>query len=107
MVPLHTVFVTIHPLEFILVPFLLIAGGLSGLSLVNPELAFRYENIFQLRDVELSGFGVALQVLGGALGLLIGGPYLYLREMPFGLFSTITFYGSALVVMVVHWPPDL
>ncbi|MCL9814664.1 hypothetical protein [Natranaeroarchaeum aerophilus] len=107
MVPSHAAFITIHPIEYILLPVLLIAGALSGLSLVDPELAFRYENIFQLRDVELSGFGVTLQVLGGALGLLIGGPYLYLQEIPFGVLSAVAFYGSALVVMVVHWPPDL
>jgi len=105
MVPFHAAFVTIHPVEYIFAPLLLIVGALSGLSLVDPELAFRYENIFQLRDVELSGFGVALQVLGGILALLIGGPYLHLQSIPFGVLSAVAFYGSALVVMVVHWPP--
>lgn len=68
MVPFHAAFVLIHPVEYILLPVLLIAGALSGLSIVNPELAFRYGNIFQLRDVELSGFGVAVQVIGGLSG---------------------------------------
>ncbi|QSG03583.1 hypothetical protein [Natranaeroarchaeum sulfidigenes] len=104
MVPLQTAFVAVHPVEFLLAPLLLLVGALGGLSIVNPELAFRYENIFQLRDVELSGFGVALQVLGGVLALLVAGPYLYLQDIPFGVLSAVTFYGSALVVMYVHRP---
>lgn len=87
MVPLHAAVGTIHSVEYILASFLLIVGALSGLSSVDPELAFRYENVFQLRDVELSVFGVALQVLGGALALVIGGPYLYLQEIPVARWS--------------------
>lgn len=107
MVSLQTAFVAVHPVEYILFPVLLIVGALSGLSIVDPELAFRYENIFQLRDVELSGLGVALQVGGGLLALLIGGPYLHLQEIPFGVLSAAAFYGSALLAIVVHWPPEL
>ncbi len=107
MVPLHTALIGIHPVEYIFAPVLLIVGALSGLSIVDPELAFRYENIFQLRDVELSGLGVALQVGGGLLALLIVGPYLHLQEIPFGVLSATAFYGSALLAIVVHWPPEL
>ncbi len=41
------------------------------LSLVDPERAFRLENIFQLRDVELSEFGIAMQHIGGALLIIV------------------------------------
>lgn len=45
--------------------------GLYGsLSFCFPQLAFRLENIFQLRSVELSGFGLFIHKAGGIV--LIG-----------------------------------
>lgn len=93
-----------HPLEPLFVPVWAIAGGLSGLSLVDPELAFRYENVFQLRDVELSSFGVFLQVGGGILALVLFGVYILARPS-LGFVSVLAFYGSAVVALSRHWPP--
>ena len=97
--------ITWHPLELLFIPVWVIIGALSGLSLVNPELAFRYENIFQLRDVELSSFGVVLQVGGGILVLLIVGPYFFIQTPSFGIVSLLTLYGGAIVALIRHWPP--
>lgn len=57
-------------------------AAFGSLSIVDPELAFRLENIFQLRSVELSTFGVLVHQLGGlvavlaslVLSLSLGGP---------------------------------
>lgn len=57
-------------------------AAFGSLSIVDPELAFRLENIFQLRSVELSTFGVLVQQLGGLVAVLaslilslgLGGP---------------------------------
>ncbi|SDR13938.1 hypothetical protein [Natronobacterium texcoconense] len=94
-----------HPIEFVFVPVWLIIGGLCGLSLVDPELAFRYENIFQLREAELTAFGVVLQVGGGLLALLLVGPYTVFRLSPIGAVTLVSFYGSAAIVLIKHWPP--
>lgn len=95
-----------HPLELLFVPVWGIAGALSGLSIVDPELAFRYENIFQLRDVELSSFGIVLQVGGGLLALVIVAPYIFFRAPSLGLVSVLAFYGGAVLMSVRHWPPE-
>ncbi len=80
-----------HPLELLFLPVWALVGALCGLSIVDPELAFRYENVFQLRDVELSSFGVALQVGGGLLALVIVGPYIFIRMPSLGIISAVGF----------------
>ncbi|MFP8956169.1 hypothetical protein ACLI4Y_05530 [Natrialbaceae archaeon A-CW3] len=95
-----------HPIELVLVPLWFAAGGFAGLSIVDPERAFRYENLFQIRDVELSALGVAVQVGMGVLALLIVVPFLSMHDMPFGVVSALSFYGGALAILATHWPPS-
>ncbi|WP_254864052.1 hypothetical protein [Halovivax gelatinilyticus] len=69
--------VLLTAIAFVLGVFLLMWGILS---IVDPERAFRYENIFQIRDVELSGFGVAIQQISGVF-LLFATPFVVGRAM--------------------------
>lgn len=52
---------------------LVVAYGI--LSVVDPEMAFRIENFLQLRDVELSDFGIMMHVVGGVF-LLFATPFI-------------------------------
>lgn len=55
----------------VVVGILLLLMALYGsLGFTYPQLAFRLENIFQLRSVELSGFGLIAHKIGGLI--LIG-----------------------------------
>lgn len=81
------------------VPFLyalLLALTAYGVfSMYNPERAFRVENPFQVNEVELSEFGVTMQVIGGFVVVLITG-YFGLR------FSTRHWlYPISFVVVVI------
>lgn len=55
----------------------LIMGLYGSISFSYPQLAFRLENIFELRSVELSGFGMFVQKSGGLLliGTALGLPF--------------------------------
>lgn len=97
--------VSLFAFEILFLPVWMILGGLSGLTLVNPELAFRYSNIFQLRDVELTQFGVVLHVGGSLLMLTVAVPYFLLRNPAIGWISVAAIYGSAGMMMFRHWPP--
>lgn len=59
----------------------------GSLSVVFPQLAFRIENILQLRSVELSVFGVVLHKLGGLflIILAVAFPYRYQLGLMLGL----------------------
>lgn len=48
-------------------PILFIFAAWGSLSFIYPQLAFRIENIFQLRSVELSVFGVLVHKVGGLI----------------------------------------
>ncbi|ADD04889.1 uncharacterized protein Nmag_1310 [Natrialba magadii ATCC 43099] len=79
-------------------------GAFAGLSIVDPERAFRYENIFQIRTVELTEFGKLLQVGGGVIGALI---------VPFFAASAVGVIGGAFSilgtasVMIHYWRTDM
>lgn len=96
---------TLLLLELAFVPLWLVLGALSGLTVVDPELAFRYWNIFQLRDVELSMFGVVLYVGGALLSLVVVMPVAILLYDPLGWITAVSYYGGAGLLMVRHWPP--
>ena len=98
-------FLSVDPIEFVFVPVWAILGALCGLTLVNPERAFRYVNIFQLRDVELSTFGIVWHVGGALITLAFAFPYVLIQGEPIGVISAVTFYGVAVGMFVRNWPP--
>lgn len=98
-------FLSVDPVEILFVPVWALLGGLCGLTLVNPERAFRYLNLFQLRDAELSTFGIVYHVGGALITLAIAFPYVLIRGEPIGVLSAVTLYGAAVAVLVRNWPP--
>lgn len=73
-----------------------IFGAFFGLSIVDPERAFRYENLFQIRTVELSEFGKLLQVGGGVLCVLAG-PFIAASIV--GRIGAIFFIGGVVAII--------
>ena len=92
-------------LELVFTPAWFLFGALCGVALVHPELAFRYSNIFQLREVELTMVGVILHVGGAVVALLLVFPYFLLTSPALGWASAIAFYAGAAVFVQRHWPP--
>lgn len=83
------------------VGFQLLVGGIlfglgwfSALNVVGPKRAFRYENMFQLRSVELSEFGTLMQVIGGVLGIVVG---LFVAGGIVGPFGVVTLIAGVAV----------
>lgn len=87
---------------------ILLASAWATLGVIYPQLSFRIENIFQLREVELSTFGLLLHKGGGllALGLLVYFPISYdlpelLVAVPLGMAVPIVYcYRTYGVIMV-------
>ncbi|MCL9817124.1 hypothetical protein [Natronocalculus amylovorans] len=75
--------------DILLLLILGLAGAFSGLSIVDPARAFRYENFLQIRSIELTEFGRALQQGGGILGLLIGPAIGYTMIGPIGVVAVL------------------
>ena len=98
-------FLSVDPIEFVFVPVWVLIGALCGLTLVNPERAFRYLNIFQLRDAELSTFGIVWHVGGALIALAFAFPYVLIQGEPIGVLSAVIFYGATVGMLVRNWPP--
>lgn len=60
---------SLHPTLIASVVFAPIAAY-GALGIADPELAFRLENVFQLREVELSTFGILVHKAGGFVAVI-------------------------------------
>jgi len=47
-------------------------GLLGMVGVVDPELSFRLQNLFQVNRVELTGFGRAMHYYGGLFSIVFG-----------------------------------
>lgn len=72
----------------------------GALGVVHPELAFRLENIFQLRQVELSTFGLFVHQFGGFVAVLV---CLLLAVAYGGLVAAVVVSIAALAVPAYHY----
>lgn len=75
-------------------------AALGALGLVDPELAFRLENIFQLRSVELSPFGRFVQRAGGIVAVLV---CVVVTASLAGIVATLVVVATALAVPTYYY----
>lgn len=88
------VFLIVSPIIFLMAAF-------GALGVVYPELAFRIENIFQLRSVELSGLGIALHKIGGIFAVVVSVAF----ALRFGsiILLTAAVVGAAMPPLYFFW----
>lgn len=81
------VFLVVAPIVFLMAAF-------ASLGVVYPQLAFRISNIFQLRSVELSTFGLIIHKAGGIFAII----FVFVMSLNFASLTLVvaTILGAAL-----------